>query len=190
MHFSTLFLVVAVVTVPLHVLYGFAYRNVIATREIHDQISELPNYRQVRSVGPRQLTHAERVYWALAALELALIPLGVRAARRAIEVEESGGVATIRDSWRAALTKDDRARVFAPHTLPSIAIGALTAVALGGLLEVTGSIAIEFVDVDFAWIGLGLVQALARAAAAPFILATVALARVAKATPLSTPKLY
>lgn len=103
--FSTLFVVVAIVTVPLHLAYAFTFRNVIATGEIHAQIREFPNYRQVRSVGPEQLTHSSIAFWVLTGLELALMPVAVKATRRVLEIEEHGGVATAPDAWRQAVGK-------------------------------------------------------------------------------------
>ncbi len=187
---STLFLVVAVITVPLHLVYSFAFRNVIATRDIHAQIREFPNYRQVRSVGPQQLTHASIAFWVLTGMELALVPLAVKATRRVLEVEEQGGVATTPDAWRHALRKREGGRTFAPRAIPAAAIAVIAAFVLGTLLEVTLLTAAELVGARDNWTVVGTVSGVARAATVPFVLTTIARARIAKADPLATPKLY
>ena len=188
--FSTLFLVVAVVTLPLHLIYSFTFRNVIATTEIHDQIRRFPNYRQVRSVGPRELRDATLASWVLTAVEIALVPLGVRAARRVIEVEDAGGVATVPDAWRTALRRGGGSSRFQRASVSGAAIGVLVAVALGWLLGSVGAVVRDPLGPDFVWLGHGVVGAVARAAAAPFALTALALARAAKADPLPAPKLY
>lgn len=187
--FSTLFLVVAIVTLPLHLLYAFAFRNVIATQDIHPQIREFPNYRQVRSVGPKQLTRASIAFWALTGLELALLPLAVKATRRVLEVEEEGGVATSPDAWRHALRRGNN-RTFVAAAMPGVAIAVIAAFVLGTLFEATLLTAAELASAQNSWATAGTVQGVARAVAVPFVLTTIARARIAKEPPLVTPKLY
>ena len=187
--FSTLFLVVAVVTVPLHLLYAFSFRNVIATRDIHAQIRELPDNRQVRGVGPEQLTHASLAFLALAGLELALLPLAVKATRRVVDVEGQGGVATVPDAWQHAMQREGP-RSFATTSAPSVAIATIAAFVLGALLETALLVAAELGGGQRNWVVVGTVQGAVRAFAAPFLLATIAKVRIAKERPLVTPKLY
>ncbi|MDQ3940094.1 MAG: hypothetical protein M3238_01955 [Actinomycetota bacterium] len=188
--YSTLFLLVLVVTLPLHLIYSYAFRNVIATQEIHPQIRQFPNYRQVRSVGPKQLTHATVAFWGLTALELVLLPAFVKATRRVIEIEQDGGVSSVRDGWDAAFRRSEESFQFRRHALPAVVIGGIVAFVLGWLVEQVGLTLAGFGSVDYAWVLVGSVQALARAAAAPFALTAIVMARNAKARPLGTPKLY
>jgi hypothetical protein len=187
--FSTLFLVVAVVAIPLHLVYGFVFQDVIATRDIHEQISEFPNYRQARNVGPKDLTTARFAYWALSALELALVPLAVRATKRVIDVEDRGGVATAPDAWHHALDRGDRGR-FDPATLPALGVAVIVAFVLGFLIERTGMMLVDALSDDVAWAAAAVVQGVARAVAAPFALSAFVSGRIAKEVPLATPKLY
>ena len=187
--FSTLFLLIALVTLPLHLLYAFSFRNVIATRDIHAQIRELPDDRSVLGVGQQQLTNASVAYWVLVGLELALLPLAVKASRHVVEVEERGGVATVPDAWRHAMERNGP-RIFASTSAPSVAIATIAAFVLGALLENTLLVASELGDAQRNWAVIGTVQGAARAFAAPFLLVTIAKARVAKERPLVTPKLY
>lgn len=189
-NFSTLFLVVATVAIPIHLAYAFAFRNVIATHEIHPQIREFPNYRQVRSVGPKQLTHASIAFWAITGLEvIVVLPLAVKATRRVLAVEEEGGVATAPDAWRDAFRKTGP-HTFAPASLPGVAIAVIAAFVLVTLVEIAFLTAAELVGARNNWATVGTVQGVARAAAVPFVLATVARARIAKERPHGTPKLY
>jgi hypothetical protein len=193
--FSTLFLVVAIVTIPAHLVFSFVFRDVIATRDIHQQISEFPNYRQVRNVGPKDLTAARFAYWGLCALEVALIPLAMRATRRVIDVEERGGVATAPDAWRHAFDRSDRSdrdgtRRFDPASLPALGVAVFVAFVLGFLIERAGLMVVEALPDDIAWAATALVQATARAGAAPFALSAFVSGRIAKEAPLVTPKLY
>ena len=186
--FSTLFLVVAVVTIPLHLVYSFTFRNVIATTEIHGEIERFPNYRQVRSVGPRELRDAAIGSWILTGLELALVPLGVRAVRRVIEVADAGGVATVPDAWRTALSQRASPAPSSTQDLPAAAIGVVVALVVGFLLGRIGAVLVEPLTPDFSWVGHGAAGAIARAAAAPFAL--TAIAALAKGHPPPAPKVY
>ena len=189
-NFATLFVVVAIVAIPIHLAYAFTFRNVIATHEIHPQIREFPNYRQVRSVGPKQLTHASIAFWALTGLEIIVVlPLAVKATRRVLAVEEEGGVATAPDAWRHALSRNET-RTFTSASLPGVAIAVIAAFVLVTLVETALLTAAELVGARNNWATVGTVQGVARATAVPFVLATIARARTAKERPLETPKLY
>ncbi|MGH2809045.1 MAG: hypothetical protein ACRDKT_17415 [Actinomycetota bacterium] len=189
--FSTLFFVVAIVTLPLHLVYGLVFQDVIATRDIHEQISEFPKYRQVRNVGPTDVTTARYSYWAVSVLELALVPLAVRATRRVIDVERTGGVATAPAAWRNAIRRGNDDRSFHSRSLPPVAVAAIAAFVLGFLLERIGLLVVDLIPDDVAWVGLGVVQGVARAVAAPFALSAFVSGTIAaKEAPLVTPKLY
>jgi hypothetical protein len=185
---STIVMIVAVVVLPVHLVYAYTFRNVIATSDFHDQIEAMPNFRQVRSVGPPQLDHARLTFWLITAAELALVPLAVRATRRAFIVDDEGGVPTVTDAWGLAL-KRQQGRSFRPGWVVPALVGIGAAAGAGVLIAGIGSSLTGFLSEDWRWTGVGLTQALARAGAAPLALGPLALIR-AKAAPPSTPKVY
>lgn len=185
---STIVMIVAVVVLPVHLIYAYTFRNVIATSDFHDQIEAMPNYRQVRSVGPPQLDHARLTFWVITAAELALVPLAVRATRRAFIVDDEGGVPTVTDAWGLALKRQE-GRTFRPGWVVAALVGIGAAAGAGVLIAGIGSSLTGFLSEDWRWTGVGLTQALARAGAAPLALGPLALIR-AKAAPPSTPKVY
>lgn len=191
-HFSTLFLLVAIVTIPLHIAYAFAFRDVITVSELHSQIEDFPPGRQVQGVGPADLDAARLALLGITIVELALIPVLLRAAARVAAVDEEGGVPTVGDAW-SHRRESDASLV---HALGSDGVRAvlgtlLVAVALGVVLERIGMAIVEPLNPEDAFAGVGLVQASSRAAAAPFFLVGVAVAgRKAKATGGETPSLY
>jgi hypothetical protein len=187
-NFSTIFILVAVVVLPIHLIYSYTFRNVIATSDFHEAIEQMPNYQQVRSVGPPQLDHARLVFWILTAAELALVPLAVRATRRVFIVDDRGEVPTAPDAWGRALQKQEGRR-FRPGWLVPAAVGVAAAVVVGVLVALIGSSLSGFLSEDWRWTGVGLTQALARAVAAPLALGPLALIRAKEGVP-SAPKLY
>lgn len=187
-NFSTIFMLVTVVVLPIHLIYAFTFRNVIATGDFHEAIQEMPNYRQVRSVGPPQLDDARLVFWILTAVELALIPVAVRATRRVFIADDEGKVPTAPDAWGRALQKQE-GRKFRPGWVVPAAVGVSAAALAGILVALIGSSITGFLSEDWRWTGVGLTQALARATAAPLALGPLALIRAKEGTP-SAPKLY
>lgn len=185
---STIVMIVAVVVLPVHLVYAYTFRNVIATSDFHDQIESMPNFRQVRSVGPPQLDHARVTFWIITVAELALVPLAVRATRRAFIVDDEGGVPTVTDAWGLALKRQE-GRSFRPGWVVPALVGIGAAAGAGVLIAGIGSGLTGFLSEDWRWTGVGLTQALARAGAAPLALGPLALIR-AKAAPPPTPKVY
>lgn len=187
-NFSTIFMLVAMVVLPIHLIYAYTFRNVIATSDFHRAIEEMPNYQQVRSVGPPQLDDARLVFWIVAAAELALVPLAVRATRRVFIVDDEGKVPTAPDAWGRALQRQDGRR-FRPGWVVPAVVGVAAAGAAGVLVALIGSSLTGFLSEDWRWTGVGLTQALARATAAPLALGPLALIRAKEGAP-SAPKLY
>lgn len=96
---STLFLLVATVTVPLHLVYGIVFWDVVEVRELHDEIEDFPPQVAVKGVGPDDLKVARAAFAGVVAVELGVILLLTRAAARIIDVDEAGGVPTVADAW-------------------------------------------------------------------------------------------
>jgi hypothetical protein len=179
-NFWTLFFVVAAITVPLQVAYATAWHNVIAVRELHGDIEEFPPLRQVHGVGQEQLQHSRTTYWVIVGVELALIPLLVRAAGRVLERDAAGEVASAADAWRAALGRRRSRSVIRALGRPGpLLTGAMIALAVGALVQVAGRLAIEPLGDERAFAGVGLVDGVARAAGAPFALVVAALCAAA-----------
>src|SRR5687767_3835426 len=99
--FSTLFLVVFVLILPLHLIYGWMFQDVLAVRELHGAIAEFPSSRQVRGVGQADVTNARLWFWIVIALEVALMPVIVKACRSVLEQARTGEIGSVRTALGA-----------------------------------------------------------------------------------------
>ena len=177
-NFSTLFLMVALFTVPLHVGYSYFFRDVIEVREIHSSIEGFPSYRQVKNVGPDELRTARLAYLGLSVLEVALLlPLLARATARVLEVDSAGGVPTIPRALRASFRRGSSASRGLVGALPSILIAAVLALAIGWLFERAALLLVEAVPDEHSWPLVGAIQGFSRALEAPFLLTAIAIDR-------------
>jgi hypothetical protein len=178
-NFSTLFLIVAVVVFPLQLAYGIAFRDEIAVRELHPEIEGFRSGLKVRTVGPAELDRARVAGYAVWLIELALIPLMVKAARRALDAAERGDVATVAAAWRRALRQEPRR--WLPGAPAAVAAGAGLAVAVLLMLEVTGLLLTDMLPEGPRFAGVVVVETLARSAALPFLLVPLAVGRAPRA---------
>jgi hypothetical protein len=64
-NYSTLFLFVAAVAVPLHLAHAYAFRHVLAVSDLHPAIEALDRGEFVRSVGPGALARARTSFLVL-----------------------------------------------------------------------------------------------------------------------------
>jgi hypothetical protein len=174
-NFSTFWLIAAAVTIPLNVAWGFLYQDVIAAGEIHADIETLPPGDAVGGVDGRAIDRAERAQLIVLVIELALIPLLVRATRRAIERDTSGHVPTALGAWRGIARGTPRGSgpwrlsVVLPMGGLALVVWALTAL-IGGLLAAP-------VGGSLAWLAVALTRGGALAVALPFLLVGVVEAR-------------
>ena len=173
-NFSTLFLTVAVVTVTLHLVYSFFFKDVLAVSHLHQEVSVLSPNVNLQGVGSKDLSTSEIVYWILTAVEIVLIPVFVAAAARVIQVEKGGGVPTVPDAyghlgegWRGLSLRSVR------RGWVTILLAALIALGIGFFFERAGLLLTEFLPIDWLFLGAGLVRGLSRAVGAPFFLAAV-----------------
>jgi hypothetical protein len=175
-NFTTYFLIVACVTVPLHIGYAFVFQKVIAVSEIHDEIKEFPSERQVRSVGTAELRDARLAMSIVTGLEILLLPVLARASRRVLLDDAEGELVTVKGAW-AGLggTGGSLTAAWSRHAL-ALLVALATALALGFLAERVGILLAEPLSDQRAWAGVGLAQAAARALAAPFFLVPWAVA--------------
>ncbi len=187
-NYSTIFVIVAVIAFPLHLLYAFAFRDVIATNDFHAAIAALPEDRRVGGVGPAQLDQARLFFWILTGVEVALLPLVVRAARRVFAVDEAGGIPTGTDAWADAFRAHEKTRLHVGW--PAVAGLGLVAAAISGLLlNAIGDAVTDFLPGDLRWVGVALTDGGARAAALPLFVGPLA-AIGTKGRGPSAPKLY
>jgi hypothetical protein len=174
-NFSTLFLVVAVVVFPLHLAYGITFRDEIAVRELHSDIEDLPSGTKVRGVGPAEIDRARMAGYALWLVEIALIPLMVKAARRALEATERGDVATVADAWGGALERAPQRWIRGGLGV----VGGMTVVAVLVFvpLELTGLLVTDALPDGFRFAGVVLFDTAARSSALPFVLVALVVGR-------------
>ncbi|MDQ3216818.1 MAG: hypothetical protein M3Q18_02965 [Actinomycetota bacterium] len=173
-NFSTLFLLAATITLPLHLTHGYLFREVYEVRDLHPVIEQFPKGRRIARVSPRRLQRSRSAATIVLVAELALLPLLAGAALRVVRTHQEGGVPTALRSWRGVR---DLLRLGAAGSKPGVVVvGAAVALAVGWLARTTGLILAEPVPNSWAWLAISGVEALARAAAAPFLVAAIAVA--------------
>ena len=174
-NFTTYFLLAACITIPLHVGHALLFQRVIAVSEIHDAIEEFPSERQVRGVGKDELRDARLGLVAVSVLEILLLPLLARAARRVLKDDTEGILPTVRAGWAGLPPGGSLIRAWREHA-PTLLTALVVALVLGALAERVGILLSEPLADGRAWAGVGLAQAAARALAAPFFIVPWALA--------------
>jgi hypothetical protein len=188
-NYLTVFFLVAVVTVPLHVGHAFLYRNVISVRELHPDIEDFPERRKVHRVGVKKLEQSRNAFLFVTVVELLLLPLAVGATRRVLEVDARGGLPRVVDGWVHSLHAWRRP-VPEPGSPLAALVGAVLGLAVGYLVERIGVLLSEPVPGSVVFAPVGLTQGVARAAGAAFLLVPLAqLGRVAKGRQSPAPTL-
>ena len=176
-NFWTLFLLVALVSVTTHLVYGFVYKDVLELRELHLYIRFLTPSRQVQGVGAPDLEAAENALLWVVLVEVALTPLLVLAARRVLVQDEHGAVPTVPD----ALThlRDGRGslgpRVGAGE-IGTLLAGLGAAIAVGYLAQEIGLLLAEPLPDRLNFAAFGVVRGTALALGGPFFLASAVVA--------------
>lgn len=102
-NFSTLFLVCMATFLPLEMAYATIHQKEIEVRHLEPYIAELRSDQRVNGVGPSELNDAERARRILNAIELALVPIMISAARRVVERDGAGALPTVTDAYRHAI---------------------------------------------------------------------------------------
>jgi len=189
-NFATLFLLVAAVTVPLHLVYSVIFQNVIETRELHSVIAEFPSARQVHGVGTMQLAQARIALLVISIIEIAAIPWLARATAYVLDSEPSGRIPLVGEALRKAGSPLHVGNVGWARRPGPLLVATLIALLVGVLIERSGLALLEFVPDASAYPFFGLMQGVARAAGAPFLLATIVLSARAKDLPPKKPTLY
>lgn len=172
-HFATCFLLVAMLTVPLHVAVSYSHRDVIALVEIHDDIAEFRDRQRVRGVGTDELNAYRSSGPIIILVELAALPILVAAAVRIVEQDAAGRPSFIVDAWKHGARRWRHLR----PARPGVALaGAILAVMVGLLARTAGHLAAEPLPDAVAWAGAALAEGLSRALGAPFLLIPAAFA--------------
>jgi hypothetical protein len=178
-NFFTLFLLVAVWTVPLHLAHSYAYRDVISIAELHPDLETFPEGRRVRNVGVGDLRSSRRAYLLLTVLELALLPLLLRAARRV--VADGTKEPTVVGAYRGLADRLPARRDWGELALWAAAAAAF-ALAAGALFRAGGLLAVAPLPDERAFPWVGLVDATARALAGALFIGPIAYLRGAGRT--------
>ncbi|MDQ3753027.1 MAG: hypothetical protein M3333_09105 [Actinomycetota bacterium] len=169
-NFSTLFLVVAVLLVPVHLAYTFTYRDVAQVEELHPYIENLPRGRQVQGVGRAVLADARRKFVWVTVAEILLLPLLAGATRRVVAVDGAGGLPGVWDAYRHMLSRQGAPARTASwgSRLITLASGVALALVIGWLVQTIGFLVAEVGPDGARWLIAGMARAIAFAAAAPF----------------------
>lgn len=185
-NFSTFFLIVALVTVTLNLLWGVFFQDVLATRDIHADIQDLPAGEMVRGVDGAAIERARYGALIVLALEAALLPLMLRATRRAAEADEAGHVPSALGSWGAVLRRrnrepgDRRMSVALAMAIFGLVVW-LLATLIGNLIAATASDGV-------AWLAVAGVRGVALALALPFALVGVIESKIRPQPSVDTPR--
>ncbi|MFN2588970.1 MAG: hypothetical protein ABR613_12755 [Actinomycetota bacterium] len=189
-NYVTLFLFVACVTVSIHVVYLFAFRDVVAVSELHAAIDEFPPQRQVRGVGHRDLDAWRFGNGVVTLIEIALIPFLAKGAARVVEQDEADEVPTVRTALAATAQRGYR-WFPSPREAGPLLVSAAIGLTVWWLVRRTGLLLVEPLAAEGRWAAVALVEGSARAAAAPFVLVSVVLRKSRpKADRVFTPNLY
>jgi hypothetical protein len=174
-NFATTFLLVALVTVPLHVGIAFATREVVGVSELHPAIEGFPPLRQVRGVGPPDLDAARRAFFIATVIEIALLPIAVGATKRVLAADDRGRLPGVIDGWAHSLgALTTRSRAGSSGVAEVVAGAALGAAAAYGAYRI-GLPFVEAVPGEVRFGPAGLLEGVVRAFGAPFLLVPLAL---------------
>ena len=170
---ATLFCVCAVIFVPLHLAHALVFRNVLAVSEVRADIEAFPEGRKVKNVGPAELRDERATGMALVIVEAGLLVIVVGAARRVIDVEAEGEVATVPDALGNAVSS---LRGATPDPLVVLG-GVVVGVVAGWLTLAIGYRLTEVIGSDAAYLGIGLSRGVAAYLAGALIAGTAAASR-------------
>lgn len=175
-NYSTFFLVVFVILIPLHLVYGLVFREVLAVRELHPAIAELPSTRQVRGVVPADLDRARLWFWILVVVEVALLPLMAKACRAVLDQDARGEMTTVTAAWAAVRGLPSLTTYRAPAATVAGALGMALLVTI--LAEIALRAAADFAPDVVAFVAFAFASAAARSAGLPFVLVPLVSGRV------------
>lgn len=153
---STLILVAFVFALPIHLAQAYLFRDVLAVQELAPEISSLPEGRLVRGVDKGDF-QAERIALLIAiGIDLLLLPLAYRAAKRVLDVEAAGDIPGVIDAWKH-LGSTARPGLSSGPLVITAALGIIAAV----LVVLIGDVLAGMASADLAWAVFGLGRATA-----------------------------
>lgn len=170
-NFSTLFLALFGLVGPLHLLYGFAFQDVLALRELHPAISEFPPSRQVRGVGRDALAAAQIWLWVVSVIELALLPALARVAAHVLAMDAAGELPTVVGAWRRVWTRADGPSPRSGRTA-ALAAGIVLGIAVGFLTQATVMVLADLVPDEAAFAVIASARSVGHCAGGAFALGT------------------
>jgi hypothetical protein len=173
-NFATLFLIVAAVTVPLHVVHAFLYRDVEAVRDIRDEIAELEPDDPVREVTSNDLDAYRTTSLWIVAAEIALVPLLAGAARDVLSADSRSELPGVGSAWAHSLSAW-RTSTDSEVSFSAVAVGLGMAAAVASMAGQITAFLAEPIPPDVAFGPLGLGRGVAYALGAPFFLVPLAL---------------
>ncbi|MDQ3915897.1 MAG: hypothetical protein M3323_11330 [Actinomycetota bacterium] len=189
-NYVTLFLFVACVTISIHLVYLFLFRDVVGVSELHAAIDEFPPQRQVRGVGHRDLDAWRVGNGVVTLIEIALVPFLAKGAARVVEQDEADALPTVTAAL-AATAKRGYKWFPSPREAGPLLVCSAIGLAVWWFVHRTGLLLVEPVGPDGRWAAVALVEGSARAAAAPFVLVSVVLRKSRpKADQVFTPNPY
>jgi hypothetical protein len=169
-NFSTLLLIACLYTVPIHVGHAFVFQDELAVRELSSDIADFPEGRQVRGVASADLDSERDWLLIVCAVELALLVVAYRAAKRVHVVAEEGGVPGVFDAYRHVASVPRGGTIRSGPVIVALLIGLVA----GWLVLRIGELLADMTSADTAWAGLGVARALATATATALIAGTSA----------------
>jgi hypothetical protein len=172
---ATLFLVVATVTVPLHVAASFVHRDTVALSELHPAIEDFPPRRKIKGIGPPELDAARKTTGVVTIIEIALLVPAIGATRRALGATEGGRLPGVVDAWVHSLGSLRRPPLAARAGPVEAGAGLLLAAATGYAVYRIGLPLVEATPATVRFGPAGLLDGAARAFGTPFLLVPLAL---------------
>ncbi len=190
-HFSTFFLIVAVVTVSVQLVYAFVFQDVLSVTDLHAQIETFPETRLVRNVGAADLKTARTAAFGVLILQLLSLPILLKATARVLEVDADNGVPTVADAYRSIARRWPRFPIPGGIGIGPLIVSIVFGTLVAWLVYRIGIAAAAIAPSGATFVVIGLVRGVAPAVAAPFALVTGAyLIAKAKAQEGDRPKLY
>jgi hypothetical protein len=171
-NFSTLFLLVAMLYVPLQVTRSYAFRDVVEVRALHGAIAQFPDDRRVRGVDRQRLDRYRFFGVVVAVIQVGLLPVLAGGARHALDEDRRGRLPTVTGSLAGGL----RSPIVPVPSGPVLA-SVLIAAGVYLLGSAIARLLLEVTPDAVAWAMAGLSEGTARVAGVPFVLASVALSR-------------
>jgi hypothetical protein len=169
-NFSTLFLICLVLLLPLEIAYGFLHKGAIANHEIRPFIVDLGEGTKIQGVGSPEFESAERNRVILTVIEVALLPLFIAAARRAIERDRLGELPSATDAYVHGLAPPRIGPAPPARAVGAVGLAALFAFVLAFAALRGGGLLVDLFPDRFRFVMLGLVEASARSLALPWFL--------------------